>query len=124
MNGAHSNFLVKLPIYGVLATVPLACVSAPALLYATESGALIHAKNKASITDLIGAEPDGCERAGTGDELCTWAYRPYPSWTVSGDMTYFLRCSLPIDGSSREPRSCVFTLPAGDGKMIRGPEYY
>ena len=124
MTGAHSGFLATALICGALATASLACVSPPLLLYAVESGTLIHAKNKASITDLIGVEPEVCEPAGTADELCTWAYRPYPSWTVSGDMTYFLRCSLPIGGSSREPRSCVFTLPAADGQLLRGPEYY
>ena len=90
------------------------------MLYAAESRELVHAKNKTSISSAVKSEPDDCEPLGDGEELCTWTYRPWSS----GDMTYFLKCTLPIDGSSREPRSCVLTLPVSDRSTIRGPEYY
>ena len=112
--------LMRSLTYGALAMAALACHSPAWMLYAAESRELVHAKNKTTIANAVKSDPDDCEPVTDGEELCTWTYRPWPI----GDMTYFLRCRLPIDGSSREPRSCVLTLPVPDGRTIREPEYY
>ena len=100
-----------------------ACVRPPTILYARESGQLVHYKTKEVISSELRMQPEECEPTREGYETCTWRNR-YGTLFLSGEMIYSLRCELPLDGSYREPRSCVFTGHGSDGEIFRGPEVY